>query len=49
VPDLEALRSEFATPASSPSTPVITIPLPDPAVYDALLTEPVTILIEDAP
>ena len=49
VPDLEVLRSEFATPASSPSMPVITIPLPDPAVYDALLTEPVTILIEDAP
>jgi hypothetical protein len=49
VPDLEALRAEFTTPASSTSAPVITIPSPDPAVYDVLLTDPATTLIEDVP
>jgi hypothetical protein len=49
VPDLEALRAEFTSLTRSTSAPVITIPPPDPAVYDALLTDPSTTLTEDVP
>jgi hypothetical protein len=37
VPDLEALRAEFANSTFPPSAPVVVIPPLDPAVYDGFL------------